>query len=771
MEWQDFCSLLLDRFGRDEHDVLLHQLLHIRQTSTVPEYITQFAELVDQLAAYESTMDNRYYTMKFIDGLRPDIRSIVLLQRPKDLDTACLLASLQEEVTEPVRTKEIKKSSFSPYPSSAVRSAHPLPPPPLYDKTKTSVSSTPEAAPPTTKPQPDSDKLAALKAYHRAMGLCYKCGEKWAHQHKCPPTVQLHVLQEVWELFQLHADDNTSTDSSELCMAISQAALTGQSAPKTLKLMGSLQGHPMVILVDSGSTHTFVSATLAAKLSGASPVLTPLCVNVANGNQLLCHSEFVDISWSVQSYTFSSTLKVLPLHHYDMILGMDWLERFSPMQIHWVEKWLLLSYNNSFIRLQGELPIDYEITSVELCVISDESVQSEISPSIQSLLDKYATVFEPPKGLPPSRACDHSIPLTQGAQPFVIRPYRYTPALKTEIETQVHQMLQEGIIRPSSSPFSSSVVMAKKKDGSWRFCIDYRFLNALTIKGKFPLPIIDEFLDELSKASWFTKLDLRSGFHQILLKAGEEYKTAFSTHFSQYEFLVMPFGVTGGPGTFQFAMNATLKPLLRQCVLVFLDDILIYSATLEDHLSHIEVVLQLLAQDGWKVKPSKCSFAQRSIAFLGHVISEAGVATDPSKISAIQSWPTPTSVKDLRSFLGLSGYYRKFVKHYGIISKPLTNLLCKNVMFVWTSEAEQSFQTLKHALITTPVLALPDFTKPFTIETDACGVGIGAVLSQQGHPLAYVSMSCGVYSTPGARRRSLSKSSQKKGNRDMIRIS
>jgi len=153
------------------------------------------------------------------------------------------------------------------------------------------------------------------------------------------------------------------------------------------------------------------------------------------------------------------------------------------------------------------------------CVISDESVQSEISPSIQSLLDKYATVFEPPKGLPPSRACDHSIPLTQGAQPFVIRPYRYTPALKTEIETQVHQMLQEGIIRPSSSPFSSSVVMAKKKDGSWRFCVDYKFLNALTIKGKFPLPIIDEFLDELSKASWFTKLDLRSGFHQILLKA------------------------------------------------------------------------------------------------------------------------------------------------------------------------------------------------------------------------------------------------------------
>jgi len=160
-------------------------------------------------------------------------------------------------------------------------------------------------------------------------------------------------------------------------------------------------------------------------------------------------------------------------------------------------------------------------------------------------------------------------------------------------------------------------------------------------------------------------------------------------------------------------------------------------------LEHIEAVLQLLDQDGWKVKSSKCSFAQRTIAYLGHVISEAGVATDPSKISAIQAWPTPTSVKDLRSFLGLSGYYRKFVQHYGIISKPLTNLLRKYVPFVWTAEADQSFLALKQALITAPVLALPDFTKPFTIETDACGVGIGAILSQQGHPLAYVSKALG----------------------------
>ena len=157
--------------------------------------------------------------------------------------------------------------------------------------------------------------------------------------------------------------------------------------------------------------------------------------------------------------------------------------------------------------------------------------------------------------------------------------------------------------------------MAKKKDGTWRFCVDYRFLNAITIKSKFPLPIIDEFLDELAHASWFTKLDLKSRFHQILLKTGEEYKTAFSTHFGQYEFLVMPFGVTGGPGIFQSAMNATLSPLLRKCALVFLDDILIYSSSLDEHIAHIDAVLTLLHKDGWKVKFSKCTFAQRSIAY------------------------------------------------------------------------------------------------------------------------------------------------------------
>lgn len=227
------------------------------------------------------------------------------------------------------------------------------------------------------------------------------------------------------------------------------------------------------------------------------------------------------------------------------------------------------------------------------------------------------------------------------------------------------------------------------------------------------------------------------------MKEGNEYKTAFQTHFDQFEFKVMSFRLTGAPGTFQDAMNTTLAPYLQQFVLVFFDDILIYSATLGEHLQHIRLVFQLLAKDQWTLKLSKCSFAQTNISYLGHTISAAGVGTDPSKISAIAQWPSLPSVKELRSILGLARYYRHFISHFGLLSKPLTNLLRKLVLFVWTSDHEAAFQALKVTLCQSPVLALPDFNKPFTIETDASESGVGAVLMQEGHPLAFLNKALG----------------------------
>jgi hypothetical protein len=271
-------------------------------------------------------------------------------------------------------------------------------------------------------------------------------------------------------------------------------------------------------------------------------------------------------------------------------------------------------------------------------------------------------------------------------------------------------------------------------------------LNALTVKSKYPVPIIVELLDELAGACWFSILDLRDGFHQILLKPGEEYKTSFQTHTGHYEFRVMAFGLTGVPGTFQKAMNHTLAPLLRKCTIVFFDDILVYNRSLQDHFTHLQQVFELLSSDHWKIKMSKCNFAQPQVTYLGHIISSAGVATDLAKVQAIVAWPVPKCVKELRSFLGLSRYYRKFIRHYGVICQPLTALLKKGALYVWTADHDTAFCTLKQAMSSAPVLALPDFNVTFQIETDASANGVGVVLSQQGHPLAFLSKALGVKS-------------------------
>jgi hypothetical protein len=408
---------------------------------------------------------------------------------------------------------------------------------------------------------------------------------------------------------------------------------------------------------------------------------------------------------------------------------------------------LAIPYQSSTAILHGNLSATPIGTVVYVCAVEtsvvDDTVLASLPGEIQDLIQEFATLFEVPSDLPPPRACDHSIPLIEGAPPIQVRPYRYAPALKDEIEVHIKEMLRNGLIQKRTSPFSSSVHLVKKKGNTWRFCVDYRRLNAITVKSKYPVPVIEEFLDELANASWFTSLDLRAGFHQIRLKPGEEYKTTFQTHCGQYEFRVMAFGLTGAPGSFQGAMNSTLAPYLRKFVLVFCDDILIYSRSYEEHIHHIKLVLELLNRDHWKIKLSKCAFAQRQVSYLGYVISEKGVSTDPGKVSAISQWPTPTSAKELRSFLGLAGYYKKFVKGFGIISKPLTDLLKKNTLFIWTPIHQASFQALQTTLCTAPVLALPNFSKPFCIETDACGTGVGAVLLQEGHPLAYISKALG----------------------------
>jgi hypothetical protein len=319
----------------------------------------------------------------------------------------------------------------------------------------------------------------------------------------------------------------------------------------------------------------------------------------------------------------------------------------------------------------------------------------QVPQDLQALLSKHQTIFSTPQGLPPSRGVhDHSIPLVPGSLPPNIRPYRHPFAQKNEIEKMVQELLIVGIIRPSTSPYSSPVVMVLKKEGSWRMCRDFRALNKLTIKDKFPIPVIDDLLDELSGAQFFTKLDLRSGYHQIRMKETDIPKTAFRTHEGHYEFLVMPFGLCNAPSTFQSLMNHVFHPFLRHFVLVFFDDILIYRKTWTDHLTHVDQVLRLLSQHQLFLKQSKCAFGASEVEYLGHLVGKDGVRVDPKKIEAMQDWPHPKTLKSLRGFLGLTGYYRKFVKNYGKIAAPLTALLKKN-SFTWTPVSCSSFSNLE----------------------------------------------------------------------------
>lgn len=303
-------------------------------------------------------------------------------------------------------------------------------------------------------------------------------------------------------------------------------------------------------------------------------------------------------------------------------------------------------------------------------------------------------MFKEPSTSPPVRFCDHAIPLQPDAKIINQRAYRIPHHQKDAMEELIKQMLYRHIIQHSSSPYSSPAILVKKKNGTWRLCNDFRKLNAMTIKNKYPIPVIEDLLDELYGAKYFSKIDLRSGYHQIRMKPEDILKTSFSTHMGHYEYLVMPFGLTNAPTTFQSLMNAILAKYLKKCVVVFFDVILVFSETLEEHHQHLREIFTTLKENQLSVNLSKCSFGQTSVEYLVHVIKAEGVATELVKIAAVTNWPTPTNITELRGFLGLTGYYRRFIQGCGMIGRPLFDALKKD-SFQWSDAQEQAFQELK----------------------------------------------------------------------------
>jgi hypothetical protein len=341
-------------------------------------------------------------------------------------------------------------------------------------------------------------------------------------------------------------------------------------------------------------------------------------------------------------------------------------------------------------------------------------------------------------GMPPDRDIEFAIELQPGTAPISKRPYRMPPAELAELKKQLEELLDKGFIRPSTSPWGYPALFVKK-DESLRLCVDYRPLNVVTIKNKYPLPRIDVLFDQLVGAKVFSKIDLRSGYHQIKIRASDIPKMAFSTRYGLYEYLVMSFGLTNAPAYFMYLMNSVFMLELDKFVVIFIDDILVYSKNEAEHTKHLHTVLQRLRDHQLYAKLSKCDFWLREIKFLGHTISQDGVSVDPEKVQEVMNWKPPTTVRQIRSFLGLAGCYRRFIPDFSRIAKPMTELLKKGVKYEWSQKCEDAFHALRQHLTTAPVLAQPDNTKPFEVYCDASGTGLGCVLMQDNQVIAYAS--------------------------------
>ena len=394
---------------------------------------------------------------------------------------------------------------------------------------------------------------------------------------------------------------------------------------------------------------------------------------------------------------------------------------------------------------ENQSEISYENIAKDLGLNLDHSELSEEQKrKLYSFLGRNRDIFAKDSSeLKEAKFHSHVIH-TKTNRPVSKPPYRQTPQMRAETERLTNEMLQNGIIRESNSPWHSPVVLVKKPNGEYRFAIDYRELNKVTEPISFPIPTLNEVFDTLadSRAQIFSLCDLRSGFHQIPLCPSTAEKASFITHQGVFTPTRLPFGLMNSPMCFQNLMSKCLKDLNWKIALVYIDDILIFSKNFDQHLEHLGQVFQNLRAANLKIHPGKCKFAAKEVKYLGHIVSKEGIKVDPSKFSAIETYPVPKNVKNVRAFLGLAQFYRRYIKSFAQIALPLNKLLRKDVKFEWNSECDQAFKTLKKALITAPVLAFAQFDKPFILAVDSSDESIGYVLSQldsegREHPVAY----------------------------------
>ncbi|KAG8474923.1 hypothetical protein CXB51_031618 [Gossypium anomalum] len=549
-------------------------------------------------------------------------------------------------------------------------------------------------------------------------------------------------------------DTTTKSEARAPARAYAIRAREDASSPDVITGTFTLFDTNVIALIDPGSTHSYICETLAS--SKTLPVeSTEFVIRVSNplGRYVLVDQVCKKCPLVIRGSCFPADLILLPFDEFDVILGMDWLTVHDAI-VNCKRKTIdLRCVNNEIIRVEStdlnKLPAVISSMLAQKCVrkgcetylayvLDDKELEKK--PESVPVICEYPDVFpEELPGLPPVREVEFGIELVPGTTPISIAPYRMAPIELKELKAQLQELTDKGFARPSFSPWGAPVLFVKKKDGTMRLCIDYRQLNKVTIKNKYPLPRIDDLFDQLKGASVFSKIDLRLGYYQLRVRDSDIPKTTFRTRYGHYEFLVMPFGLTNAPAVFMDLMNRIFRQYLDRFVVVFIDDILVYSRDETEHAEHLRLVLRILRDKQLYAKFSKCEFWLREVSFLGHVVSASGIRVDPNKISAILNWKPPRNITEVRSFLGLAGYYRRFVKGFSMIATPMTKLLQKEVKFEWTEKCQKSFDQLKTYLTEAPVLVQPESGKEFVIYSDASLLGLGCVLMQEGRVIAYAS--------------------------------
>ncbi|KAK3534603.1 hypothetical protein QTP86_016754 [Hemibagrus guttatus] len=538
--------------------------------------------------------------------------------------------------------------------------------------------------------------------------------------------------------------------------ALVSTLLQTQNIRKPLSIPVSLATHvscvSAVSLLDSGSAGNFISGALCRQLQLLTTIKPKIYqVHAVTGKPLRqVHRQAGPLHLQIGVLHMEEIfLLVLETSTADVVLGHPWLEQHDPI-VSWrtgeVLRWGNQCFEDCFPERPNPRPPRSHTLQVQ--ATSVESPFDARSVDIPACYSHFGDVFCPKKAakLPPHRPWDCAIDLIPGEPVPRGRIYSLTLPEEKAMEEYIKEALAQGYIRPSTSPAAFSFFFVAKKDSGLRPCIDYRALNKITVKFRYPLPLIPAALERLRGATVFTKLDLLSAYNLIQIREGDEWKTAFVTPTGHYEYLVMPYGLANAPSVFQDFMHEVLWEFLHKFVVVYIDDILIYSRSMADHQRHIAEVLHRLRDYHLFLKVEKCLFHQPSVQFLEYIIDRSGVRMDEKKVAAIRDWPIPTTVKELQRFLGFANFYRRFIRGYSSVTSSLTNLLRnKPKALAWTPAATHTFQMLKQAFTTALLLVHPDPELPFIVEVDASTTGVGAVLSQQQgtprklHPCAFFS--------------------------------